>query len=283
MKKIIDIPLKKIVLSGNIRTVKPNDPDIEALAQSMQDEGQEIEVRVYPGPGGSYILKAGHRRLLAAISLGWKTISAVVDNPPANEVELLIQQAIENEHRKALTYIERARVFARLKELGLNQNDIARKFGLSAAEVSLSLAALRADPKLQEAIEQGKIKPSVAEPLLSQKPDVQAALADAAIQGKTVRRAVELVKAYKRGEDISHMVVDDDTPIVPEDVDPLEELALTELDEAVEHLRQVEQSRIAHPELVRQARPKVEELLALAARIQKHLGYDVPKDLGDLA
>ena len=254
---IQSLPITDVYSLGNIRQT---DTGLDELVESLRNDGQKIEIRVYPDGRGRYIVMAGHRRLQAATQLGWNTIRAVVETAPENEVELLVSQFTENEIRSPMQYLEKANIYARMKALGYTQRAIAKQFGLTDAEISLALSLRKASPKIQKAVNDGIITPSAAEPLLSQSFDVQEELADAAIQAKTVRKIAALVRASKSKKDSMVMELDNEQP-VPEDADPMESIALEGLNEALANLRMVEQTKIRHPELVRQARPTVEELL----------------------
>lgn len=274
------ILLDDLLIKDNVRAINPESPDIHELAQSMQENGQEVEIRVYEDPDGNLVLKSGHRRVMAAKLLGWRTIRAILEVEQEDEATRLIEQTIENEHRVGMGYLDKARVFLRLKELGWSQREVAQRFGVSDSEVSLALSTLRATPKLQQAVEDGRIKPSALEPLLSQPLEVQEVLADAAIQEKTVRRVAALVQAHKTLEASNKMTDQDDRE--DEDYDATEYLAMGELEEALEHIRTVRTFGIRHPNLVRAARPKVEELIKQAALIKLFLDGEVWDDVADL-
>lgn len=279
---IAQISLDDIIIFKNVRKeFDPNSEDINELAKSMQENGQKIEIRVYPSGNGKYILLAGHRRMAAARINGWSDIRAVIENPPENEIELITGQYNENEQRNNLSYLDKARVYERLKELGMSQHEIAAKFGKSDTEISLALAALRADPKLQKAIDDEEIKPSAVEPLLSQDLDTQAELADAAIKAKTVRKISSLVRAHKQKKAMSDVEVDEATEI-PDDADPLELISLAELQEALEHAKSAAETPITHPDLIREARPTVEQLVKMAAVLKQYIDGTTWEDTADL-
>lgn len=268
MYEVVDIPIDRILVESNIRQVEV-DPELQALAASMAEHGQEVEVRVYRDRD-FYILKSGHRRLAAAKLNGWTTIRAINEYAPEDEISLVLRQMLENENRQALSYMDKARIYSRLKSLGLSQRDIANKCGSTDADVSLALATLRAVPKLQKAIEDGTIAPSAVEPLLSQDQDVQEELADAAIAARTVRGVTALVKSHKLKKEAERM--QSGTNDIPEDADPLELMAAQELEEAVQHLRNAQLARIQHPDLVRKTRPTVAELVKLAENTRNSFG-----------
>lgn len=275
------ISLSDIVTADDNIRMGDVDQSLEELIASMDADGQEIPIHVMSTGTGTYIVKHGHRRLAAAKALNWETIDAVLDATPDTEEELIIARYNENEIRKKLGYLEKAQVFARLKDLGWTQRQIAQKFGASDADVSLALATLRAHPDLQKAIESGDLSPSAAEPLLSQSMETQEKLVAAALQAKTVRKVSALVKAHNTKKEITNMEVEfDDND--DDDIDPLEELALHEIEQSLEHLKQADAAKIQHPELVRQARPKVEELLQMAASLRKSFTGETWDNLKDL-
>lgn len=205
----------------------------------MAENGQEIEIRIFPnGQKGKYFVKAGHRRIAAAKMLGWDSIRAVVETAPEDEAGLLLHQYIENALRENMSFLDTANVYGRLIELGWSQHEIAQKFGISDTEVSLTLSVLGMSPKLQEAVENGSIKPSALRPLASQPVDVQEELAEQVIRAKTVRKISALVSASKRKAETNSVVVEADVhQIVPSDIDPMELLVIEEAKDVLSKLR----------------------------------------------
>jgi ParB/RepB/Spo0J family partition protein len=260
--KVID--LEKLLERRNIRTVA--DDEVKALAESMKQTGQEVEIRVYPAGNGSYFVKSGHRRVAAAKLIGWTTLRAVVDMPPQDEVALVISQFNENSQRKDLSYMDKARVYEHLKELGMSNREIARTVGETDQGVSMALKLVRADPKIQKAVEEGRVSPSAIEPLLARPLDVQARLADAAIQAKTVRRVAALIAADVEDEEMVVAAWSDE-----EEADPLEQVAAQELEEALAHLRQAALTPITDQSLRRSSRPTVAQLVEVAHNIKQYL------------
>lgn len=261
--RIEEVPINKIKTIYNIRRIETTESDIAGLAESMEANGQAVEIRVFQD-NGHYVLKAGHRRLAAASMLGWETIRAVVSPPPEDRVDLLLSQYNENEHRKGMTYMEKAAFYQSLKDEGVPQSRIARLCGVSDTDVSLALAALEADPHIQKALDEKRISHSAVEPVLALPVEDQGAIADAVLAAKTVRKVAGIVRAHKMQKSLGTPARQED--IDPE-IDPLEIMALNELDEALRLVRSA--SSITHPELRRQALPKVKELVALAKRLLK--------------
>lgn len=223
-----EIPLEKIVVAENIRNVK----DVQIMANSLAENGQVVPVQVFALDNGNYQLVVGHIRLAAAKSLGWETIKAVVEPAPANDVETMVVQYVENEHRQGSSYLEKCQVYKALKDRGLSQKEIAKKFGVSDVDVSLALSTLRAHLVLQQAVQDGKLKPSALEPMLSLPMEDQETLAAAAIQAKTVRAISKLVRAHK----IATANENGNATVNNEEIDPNEELINGVLDDTLKTL-----------------------------------------------
>jgi hypothetical protein len=145
-----------------------------------------------------------------------------------------------------------------VEDQGKTKSWVASKFGVSNTDVSLALSLLRADPKIQQAVDEGRISTSAVEPLISQPLEFQARLVDAALREKTVRRVKALVEAEKRKTSVS-ATREERTSLLPDDVDPLEVLALNELREALLHLRNSQIARPTSPALVQEAYEVISE------------------------
>ncbi|PZM13212.1 plasmid partitioning protein RepB [Rhizobium tubonense] len=89
--------------------------DIHGLRASIQEQGQQVPilVRLHPDDDGRYQVAFGHRRLRALKELGLKA-KAIVRS--LTDEQLVIAQGQENNEREDLTFIEKARFAARLKE-----------------------------------------------------------------------------------------------------------------------------------------------------------------------
>lgn len=267
MPEIQSVEVNRIVSPGNVR--ETDNVNLNDLAASMQETGKLlVPIHVYPGDG-VFFVKFGHRRVAAAKLLGWSHVDAIVEEPPADEVTLLSAQYTENEHREGMSYLDRARVYARLKSLGVSQQAIAQRFAVSESAVSLAVSTLRAAPALQQAVNDGRLTPSALEPLLSQPLETQEALADAAIHAKTVRKITTLLQAHKNRE--STVGAKRPPVSVSDEVDPMNEMLEQEIRDAILRLKMVLQAAENHPETQRHLRPSVNELVKLANHIKKQV------------
>lgn len=113
---------------------------IQSLSESLLSEGQltAIEVTalaIEPGQPPKYELTFGSRRLAAAKLAGWKEINAEV-RAQSDANSKVIRNITENAERVDLTPFELARAAAQLRDLGLKNNELAPKLGVSAPRAS---------------------------------------------------------------------------------------------------------------------------------------------------
>lgn len=127
------------------RFVDQDQAAIEALKESLKENGQEIPVLVRPHPtvSGRYQIAYGHRRLRAATELGI-SIKALVRN--LDDERLVVAQGIENSAREDLSFIERAAFAHRLEEAGFQRPLIQSALSVDRAEVSKLVAVAQAIP-----------------------------------------------------------------------------------------------------------------------------------------
>ena len=96
--------------------------DREFLA-SVRDLGVLVPIVAVRTADGSLRVRYGHRRCLAAVEAGHAYVPVVVvadeGTDDAAEVERLVGQYAENEHRTGLTTSERVDVFTQLSAFGV--------------------------------------------------------------------------------------------------------------------------------------------------------------------
>ena len=173
-----------------------DDNALDALALSIQEVGvlQPIVVRKV---GGGFEIIAGERRLRAAKKAGLATIPAIVRD--SDDSESLREALIENIHRENLNPIELAEAFRELlEELGLKQETLAERLGVSRSHVANTIRLLQLPAEVQTRLAEGKIQAGHGRALLSlADADAQNTLAlRAAAEELSVREVVELVRNY---------------------------------------------------------------------------------------
>jgi len=130
---------------------------LEELARSLREVGMLQPVVVARGASGGYVLLAGERRWRAARKAGLATIPAVV-REAAGDSETLAVALIENLQREDLTPIEEARAYHHLRaELGLSQEEIARRVGKDRSTVANALRLLQLPLAVQQLVDAGAL------------------------------------------------------------------------------------------------------------------------------
>ena len=168
------------------------------LAASIRASGivQPILVR---RRGERYQIIAGERRWRAAEAAGLASVPVSVRE--VRDEQLLELALVENVQRQELSPLEEAQAFQRLQgELGLSQDEIARRVGRDRTTIANTLRLLKLPRELRELLTQGRIDAGHARALLGlDKPEDQLALGrEAARKGLSVReveRRVALARA----------------------------------------------------------------------------------------
>jgi len=161
--KIAEVALSLIDEPKVVDRMEISTEAVEELAQSISEIGllQPILLRK---DGEHYEIIAGHRRFLAHLKLGLKTIKSVVRE--MTDEEAAIARATENLSRVDLTPIEEATVYSNLINVhSLTRDQIGKKFGKSPGLIKRRMDLLKMPPQLQKAVHEKRIAISVAEEL----------------------------------------------------------------------------------------------------------------------
>lgn len=124
----------------------PTTPEAHArLVQAIREHGQQVPILVRPHPEfpNRYQVAYGHRRLRALAELG-RPVKAVVRN--LADDELVIAQGQENNERKDLSYIEKAR-FARRLEGRFRRETIMTAMSVYKSDLSNMLSVVARIPE----------------------------------------------------------------------------------------------------------------------------------------
>ena len=137
---------------------------LEELKTSMKKSGLLQPVVVRPN-GTKYQLIAGERRTLAARSLGWETIGAVIRE--VDDRTLLTLALVENLQRDSLSPIDEARGYQRLiSEFGVSQREVGELVGRNRSTVANGLRLLKLPADIQELVQNGTLSTGHARALL---------------------------------------------------------------------------------------------------------------------
>ncbi|MFI4944998.1 MAG: ParB/RepB/Spo0J family partition protein, partial [Burkholderiales bacterium] len=180
------------------------DPEkLAELAASIRASGivQPILVR---RRGERYQIIAGERRWRAAEAAGLASVPVSVRE--VKDEQLLELALVENVQREELSPLEEAQAFQRLQgELGLSQEEIARRVGRDRTTVANTVRLLKLPRELRELLAQGRLDAGHARALLAlERAEDQLALGrEAARKGLSVReveRRVALLRAPRGGQ-----------------------------------------------------------------------------------
>ena len=116
---------------------------LQQMAETIKTHGVRQPLTIIPTgeDAGKYEIVSGERRLKAAIMAGLKTVPCIIIHDKKAAVEIAL---IENVQRKDLHPLELAQAYQQLLDEGIcaNQNDIAKKLGLSRSSVSETMKLL---------------------------------------------------------------------------------------------------------------------------------------------
>jgi ParB-like chromosome segregation protein Spo0J len=226
----------------------------KALVQSIKDYGFGSAIWAVEREKGKLTVVAGRRRTLSAREADEEVTCLILD-PTLSDYELVSRMIAENEARQEDTVMNKARKAARLVNLGLEAfrpvdkdavevdeetgevqyngegwrpsraqravviNDVARRFGLQPRRINQLLELLELSPKVQKALEAGKISEAVAIAWKDKSHERQDALLEAALE--KAKGAKLKAKGGSRGKDGEYPKLQFKRP-------ELEEIRLTE-------------------------------------------------------
>lgn len=126
---IVEIEVKK--LKNHPKNVRKSYNGIDELADSIKAQGILQNLTVVPDPDdqGMYLVVIGNRRLMAAKKAGLKTVPCNISE--MDEKEQTAAMLLENMQRNDLTVYEESSGFQMCLDLGMSENELSEKTGLS--------------------------------------------------------------------------------------------------------------------------------------------------------
>jgi ParB family chromosome partitioning protein len=167
---------------------------LEALARSLKNDGVIQPIAVRRLDDGRFEILAGERRWRAAQRAGLLKIPAVIHD--VEDERLLEYALIENLQREELNPMEEAGAYRTLiDDLGLTQEDVARRVGRRRATVANILRLLTLPKKVQTRVRKGEISTGHAKALAAlDGPGRQVEVADRIVRRRlSVRQTEQLV------------------------------------------------------------------------------------------
>jgi ParB family transcriptional regulator, chromosome partitioning protein len=163
---LMEVPVNAVAPNPKQPRTRFDDETIAALAASIREVGILQPLVVRRAGDGRYELIAGERRLRAAKAAGLASVPIVLRD--SEDSELLREALIENIHREDLNPIEQAEAFkALLGELGLKQEELADRVGVSRSHIANTIRLLALPLDVQQFLADDKITAGHARAVLS--------------------------------------------------------------------------------------------------------------------
>jgi ParB family transcriptional regulator, chromosome partitioning protein len=163
---LMEVPVNAVAPNPKQPRTRFDDDTISTLAASIREVGILQPLVVRRAGDGRYELIAGERRLRAAKAAGLASVPIVLRD--SEDADLLREALIENIHREDLNPIEQAEAFkALLGELGLKQEELADRVGVSRSHIANTIRLLALPLDVQQLLADDKITAGHARAVLS--------------------------------------------------------------------------------------------------------------------
>jgi ParB/RepB/Spo0J family partition protein len=133
--------------------------DLKALTASIKARGVLVPILAVTD-GERFITVAGHHRVAAAREAGLTEIPALIFETYSAADQVAAQLA-ENDQRRDLTTMERARGYQALLDLGMKEQDVVQATGATKQDLANAVAIVKASAPTIKAIE--SVQPSLEE------------------------------------------------------------------------------------------------------------------------
>jgi ParB family chromosome partitioning protein len=193
---LLEVPANAIAPNPKQPRSRFDDETLAELAASIREVGilQPIVVR---RARQGYEVVTGERRLRAAKLAGLATVPVVLRD--SDDSDLLREALIENIHREDLNPIELAEAFRQLlDELGLKQEELAERVGLSRSHIANTIRLLALPLEVQQLLTDDRISAGHARALLALgEPEAITSLSlRVAAEDLSVRETEEIVRRF---------------------------------------------------------------------------------------
>jgi ParB family chromosome partitioning protein len=194
---LMEVPVNAVAPNPKQPRTRFDDETIAALAASIREVGILQPLVVRRAGDGRYELIAGERRLRAAKAAGLASVPIVLRD--SEDSDLLREALIENIHREDLNPIEQAEAFkALLGELGLKQEELADRVGVSRSHIANTIRLLALPLDVQQFLADDKITAGHARAVLSlgDKEAMSSLATRIAAEDLSVRQTEDIVRRF---------------------------------------------------------------------------------------
>lgn len=157
------LPLSRIVVPDgfNPRGEVIEDREFEQMVESIRQHGCLQPIRVRDTDHGDYVLIAGERRYRAAVKAAVMELPAIIRPVGAGDedehADLLVEALIENDLRRDLDPLARARGYQRLLDSGRTIKGVAERLQTTQARVREHLRILKLPEVIQQRVAAGEV------------------------------------------------------------------------------------------------------------------------------
>ena len=145
-QRVEQIDPATLLVDVNVRTETIADREFVA---SIKDLGVLQPIRAVRTSEGALRVEFGHRRTLAAIEAGLATVPVIVvadeQTDTTGQVERIVRQYAENEHRTGLTQSDKLGVVEQLSLLKVSAAQIAKRTKMKRSRVDQALAVTKSE------------------------------------------------------------------------------------------------------------------------------------------
>ena len=164
-RRVLEVEIHRLHPNPRQPRARFDESSLQELANSIEANGVLQPILVRPADGG-YEIVAGERRWRAAQKAGLHKVPVLVRE--VADAQMLEIALVENLQREDLNPVDEARAYQVLVEdLGLSQEDVARRVGKERATVANMLRLLNLPQPSILALEAGKITVGHAKAILS--------------------------------------------------------------------------------------------------------------------
>ena len=192
----IEIPISRIQPNPRQPRQRMDQGELDGLAESIREHGVLQPILVTETLDG-YQLVAGERRFRASLQAGLERIPAVIRQlADRDQLELAL---VENLQRADLGPLEEAHAYESLaSEFGMTHEQIAKRVGRAKSTITNTLRLLDLDPRVQEALVDGRLTEGHARAIGGLPTDHQARVSGTVVdQDLSVRQTEELVRRLR--------------------------------------------------------------------------------------
>ena len=198
-KKVVDLSIDDVLPNRFQPRIKFNEDSLNELSESIKEHGVIQPIVVRP-VGDKYEIIAGERRYRASKIAGLNKIPAIIRN--FTDEQMMEIALLENLQRENLNAIEEAIAYKKMiQNLGITQEELAKKVGKSRSHVTNIIGLLRLPQEVQQLVADSKITMGHARALITLDKERALKIAKRVIDEKLSVRDVEnIVKGFELQE-----------------------------------------------------------------------------------